>query len=66
MLKKKINSRKALKIKMIDLFEECRDYDDSPCDSCCRRFHCPNNDPEEPEYCSWYLVGHNRLEDYDL
>ena len=49
---------------MIDLFEECKDYDDSPCNSCCRRFHCPNNDPEEPEYCSWYLVGHNRLEDY--
>lgn len=48
------------------LFEDNPDYNDSPCAECKRRFHCPNDDPEEPDYCSWYLVGHDRLEDYDL
>ena len=43
---------------LLNLGEESTDYDDSPCYSCKRRFHCPNNDPEEPQYCSWYLTNY--------
>lgn len=28
---------------------------DNPCDNCALRFNCPNDDPEEPDYCPWFI-----------
>ena len=27
----------------------------NPCDDCALRFNCPNDDPEEPDYCPWFI-----------
>lgn len=28
---------------------------DNQCDDCALRFNCPNDDPEEPDYCPWFI-----------
>ena len=39
------------------LFNREDSLDDNLCGMCKRRFNCPVDDPEDPQYCLWYLTG---------